>query len=208
MKNNRKTLESSVGTIICGEIDWKRSCFTDLCESPIELELLTALWAVVNYEQRGELSIKKAGTYAETHELDFCADPKVEISPQSNFELKVQVMPQMQIGDYRVDFAITSRASVYVNSAEHGDANGIAHAYVYLPTVIIECDGHDFHERTKEQAARDKKRDRYLQSSGNPVLRFTGSEIYRDAWGCASQVTDFIDQVARRAADSFEESHK
>jgi very-short-patch-repair endonuclease len=43
--------------------------------------------------------------------------------------------------------------------------------------IAIECDGHDFHERTKQQAARDRKRDRTLQALGYVVLRFTGSEI-------------------------------
>jgi very-short-patch-repair endonuclease len=51
--------------------------------------------------------------------------------------------------------------------------------------VIIECDGHDFHERTKEQAARDRSRDRAAQEAGHMMLRYTGSEIYRDPLGCA-----------------------
>jgi very-short-patch-repair endonuclease len=36
--------------------------------------------------------------------------------------------------------------------------------------VIIECDGHDFHERTKEQAARDRGRDRAAQAAGYMML--------------------------------------
>jgi len=51
--------------------------------------------------------------------------------------------------------------------------------------VIIECDGHDFHERTKEQARRDRSRDRAAQEAGYMMLRYTGSEIYRDPLGCA-----------------------
>jgi very-short-patch-repair endonuclease len=51
--------------------------------------------------------------------------------------------------------------------------------------VIIECDGHDFHERTKEQAARDRGRDRAAQAAGYMMLRYTGSEIYRDPLKCA-----------------------
>lgn len=43
--------------------------------------------------------------------------------------------------------------------------------------VAIECDGHDFHEKTKEQAAKDKKRDREFQKLGYVILRYTGSEI-------------------------------
>ena len=43
--------------------------------------------------------------------------------------------------------------------------------------VAIECDGHEFHEKTKEQAAKDKKRDREFQKEGYVILRYTGSEI-------------------------------
>jgi very-short-patch-repair endonuclease len=54
--------------------------------------------------------------------------------------------------------------------------------------LVIECDGHDYHERTKEQAARDRSRDRALQSRGYTMFRFTGSEIFRDPVRCAEQV--------------------
>lgn len=54
-------------------------------------------------------------------------------------------------------------------------------------SIVVECDGHFYHERTKEQAARDRKRDRELQSRGYTVFRFTGSEIHRDAFGCVRE---------------------
>lgn len=53
--------------------------------------------------------------------------------------------------------------------------------------VAIELDGHEFHDRTKEQAARDRSRDRELSALGWTVLRFTGSEIWKDAKTCAMQ---------------------
>jgi very-short-patch-repair endonuclease len=58
--------------------------------------------------------------------------------------------------------------------------------------IIVECDGHAFHEKTKEQAQHDKARDRELQAMGYRVLRFTGSEIYRDAFRCANEVNKLI----------------
>jgi very-short-patch-repair endonuclease len=58
------------------------------------------------------------------------------------------------------------------------------------PYVFIECDGHDFHERTADQAARDRSRDRAIQEADIPVLRFTGREIYRDVQACAGQAMD------------------
>ena len=58
--------------------------------------------------------------------------------------------------------------------------------------VAIECDGHDFHERTKEQARHDRRRDRAFQVAGWSILRFTGSEISADPLDCAYQVASFL----------------
>jgi very-short-patch-repair endonuclease len=59
-------------------------------------------------------------------------------------------------------------------------------------TVAVECDGHDFHEKTKSQAAYDKVRDRDIQSLGYYILRFTGSEIWKDPTKCANEVISMI----------------
>lgn len=75
---------------------------------------------------------------------------------------------QFEVGPYRLDFAFL-----------HHDGRRVA----------VEVDGHDYHERTKEQARNDKKRDRYLTRNGWQVLRFTGQEIHRDADRCASEVS-------------------
>jgi very-short-patch-repair endonuclease len=52
------------------------------------------------------------------------------------------------------------------------------------PVLAIELDGHEFHERTKKQARADKARDRSILATGCPVVRFTGSEVWRDPAGC------------------------
>jgi very-short-patch-repair endonuclease len=49
-------------------------------------------------------------------------------------------------------------------------------------------DGHEFHEKSKEQAARDKRRGREIEIAGWYVLRFTGSEIWQDHRRCAADV--------------------
>lgn len=79
-------------------------------------------------------------------------------------------------GKYRADFLLTAMF-------EHSKKP------LY---IIIECDGHDFHERTKEQAARDRRRDRDMTAAGFKVFRFTGSEIFRDADRCAAEVETFL----------------
>lgn len=83
------------------------------------------------------------------------------------------VMPQYPWKNYRIDFVIR------------------------MPNfgkqfVFIECDGHDFHERTPDQAARDRAKDREIQAEGIPILRFTGREIYRDLGRCVDQVYNFL----------------
>jgi very-short-patch-repair endonuclease len=92
----------------------------------------------------------------------------------------VLIAPQYQIGRHRVDFAIL--------------INGVANEEI---KIVVECDGHDFHEKTKQQAARDKSRDRDLQIDGWKVFRFTGSEIWRDHEKCA-------DHVAKLATNEIE----
>ena len=73
----------------------------------------------------------------------------------------LSIKPQYKVGKYRVDFLVEL-------------FNGKGNEY------IIECDGHEFHEKTKEQAKYDKQRERFLVQNGYKVLRFSGSEIYRD----------------------------
>ena len=71
---------------------------------------------------------------------------------------------------YRVDFAFVPQAGCG------------------CPPFAIELDGHDFHERTKEQAKRDKERDRAFQRAGWTVVSFSGSEVWADPFRCVREV--------------------
>lgn len=68
------------------------------------------------------------------------------------------------------------------------------------PSVIIECDGHDFHERTKAQARRDRKRERRLIAAGYTVVRFTGSEIWAQPFTCALEALEIANRAEARHA--------
>lgn len=57
---------------------------------------------------------------------------------------------------------------------------------------VVECDGHEFHEKTKEQVKKDKKRERDLISEGYTVIRFSGSEIVENPRLCAREVINLI----------------
>ena len=89
------------------------------------------------------------------------------------------IFPQVSIGPYVLDFLIVLKDS---NCAIRG--------------VAIECDGHEFHEKTKRQAAHDKKRDRYLAFHSITVLRFTGAEIWYDAPACAVEVRQTVGSIS------------
>jgi very-short-patch-repair endonuclease len=60
------------------------------------------------------------------------------------------------------------------------------------PLAVVECDGHEFHERTREQASRDRWRDRMIQYQGVPVLRFTGTDVVHGSAEFAQEVVEFI----------------
>jgi hypothetical protein len=58
--------------------------------------------------------------------------------------------------------------------------------------VAVEIDGHDFHDRTKEQASADRRRDRAFLSAGITVIRFTGSDVYRDPAPVLSEIVALV----------------
>ena len=60
--------------------------------------------------------------------------------------------------------------------------------------LAVECDGHTYH-KTKEQAARDRQRDRDLRLEGYDVVRFAATEIMDDPEECALEV--FRQMLAR-----------
>lgn len=68
--------------------------------------------------------------------------------------------------------------------------------------VVIELDGHDFHEKTKSQVPRDKMRERALINSGATVLRFSGSEVFRNPRACVEEVVSFIKEQKKITAIS------
>jgi len=107
-------------------------------------------------------------------------------SIMDTFRLPINITNQAEIetsrGKYRVDFLI----EIWLNPPDEN-------SFKY---IVVECDGHEFHEKTKEQAQRDKARDRDLLANGYAVLRFTGSEIWRNNVNCVFEVERAIKAVA------------
>lgn len=101
----------------------------------------------------------------------------IHVMNGSNFGWGIDL--QKQIGKYRADFLIGVRWR-----------KGLA-------TAVVECDGHEFHEKTKLQVERDKKRDRFMQGQGYHVFRFSGSEIWRDPTSCAQEILDYFKSTTK-----------
>lgn len=58
--------------------------------------------------------------------------------------------------------------------------------------ICIECDGHEYHEKTKEQAKKDKSKDRMLKAKNLDVVHFTGSEITSEPDKCVEEIDKLI----------------
>jgi len=76
-----------------------------------------------------------------------------------------------------------------------------------IVNMAVEIDGHDWHEKTKEQAKSDKERSRFLLRSGYPEIRFTGSEIYSKTSDCAKEMFNTYISVYYTYVMSNPESH-
>jgi len=57
--------------------------------------------------------------------------------------------------------------------------------------MLLECDGKEFHS-SDDQKAHDQKKDAAAHDRGYLTMRFTGSQIHRDADGCAQKVWDAV----------------
>lgn len=92
----------------------------------------------------------------------------------------VLVIPECPVGKYRADFLVR-----------------FAHWKGGFCWAAIECDGHNHHDLTKDQASHDRERDRHFQEVGLLILRYPGSEIWRNPLKCA---TDALSIVEHRAS--------
>ena len=155
------------------------------CGSPIEKMFLSALICACNNNEIG------IALYSEERH------PSFEDLPVHTTSC-LHIYPQEQIGNYRVDFLLTlvlENHLIFFEDESHAEITDKSQ-------LVIECDGHDFHEKTKKQASKDKERDRVLQSCGYTIFRFTGSDIYQDAFKCVMEsIGHLFDKIIKAASD-------
>ncbi|MGB4345806.1 MAG: DUF559 domain-containing protein [Burkholderiaceae bacterium] len=121
-----------------------------------------------------------------------CAADFVETNPEPWFDdtrntwrigFGLHIFPQFTIGKYRVDFLLE-----YTDGPQPNQ-------------VVIELDGHDFHDKDKAQRAYEKGRDRFLVASGYRVLHFTGSEVVSDPYRVAFEALKILGALDREKHD-------
>lgn len=101
-------------------------------------------------------------------EVQFAARLMVDLKPPFRLE------PQYWLGRFRMDFAIIRDG---------------------FPCLFIECDGRAFHS-SEEQIANDLDKDRAAARAGIPLLRFTGSSIFRRPDECAKKIIALLEGAA------------
>lgn len=129
--------------------------------------------------------------FAELSDVVFAENAEIAESRRNDDRRPALVVErQVTIGKYRVDFLLSAwcYGRIWTGRGRFVDVSP------RWRQLVVECDGHDFHEKTREQVARDKARDRFIVSSGYDVFRFSGSEIWRDPLSCIDQVVDWCGQ--------------
>lgn len=139
--------------------------------------------------------------------IDYCESPIEELFYiaftiySSNQTIFCNIDPQHEVEcgdkDYRSDFCLYF--------SEHWDSQRFKPINDII--LLIECDGHEFHEKTKEQVAHDNERDLALKTAGYDVLHFSGSQIYKDPMGCVEKAVNYYKKITIGVEKKYEISN-
>lgn len=140
----------------------------------VEAEALARCLEIAELEYETMMAVKSQDCESPIEAMFLAAFLRFQFEHLLSTDHGLIIWPQVKVLDYRADFVV----GMWCHNHKPG----------HVQRIVVECDGHDYHERTKEQAARDKKRDREMQAAGYDVWRFTGSELHNDAMHCAEDV--------------------
>lgn len=179
------------------------------CKSPIECRLgLSLIFAMKLNGSRFDWKGDRIVRVYDEGDIAQCEMRGAFVDGNSERMAQLHIIPQAIIGKFKADFLLDVTA-VFLN--DHIIVNGKRKIVPFiegkqirtirLPFVVIECDGHDFHERTADQAMHDRSRDRAMLEAGLHVMRFTGREIHRDPDECANQVVRVLEKLRDKSHD-------
>lgn len=131
----------------------------------------------LKFASLGEPARKAADLMFEAALIAPSCDSPIEVQLGARLKLAlpptVTLKTQHWFGRYRMDFAILHGSSV---------------------CLFIECDGKKFHS-TPEQRRNDVAKDAAAALAGIPLLRFTGSAIFRHPIECCDQIIKILGRV-------------
>lgn len=113
--------------------------------------------------------------------LDINPEPIFTKNCEPELVSGIYIKPQAKIGTYKVDFLISQ--------------HGIGPDDVLKP-IVVELDGHDFHDKDKRQRSYEKARDRYLIKQGYKVFHYTGSDVVADPFKVAFECLSMLGMTA------------
>jgi hypothetical protein len=130
---------------------------------------------------------------------DICLDPTITQSPLERMlfvELsKAKIKFQQQYGLNRDGEYILTEGREYDNpDYNFTDVLTILDFYIEKgdKKLCVYTDGHIYHERTEEQATRDREIDRQLQVLGYTVLRYTGKEVREEIGKIIEEINNLL----------------
>lgn len=149
-------------TFRCGAIRLLSELVERHCESPLEAPMLLALVGVAGFHEACRQRDCDRADEIISQAMSSGAGQIDHANAIGLINGAVICVPQLSVRladrEYRLDYAFLSSGG----------------------RLCIEFDGHSFHERTPEQASRDRARDRQLQIAGWTVLRYTYSEVVKN----------------------------
>lgn len=112
-----------------------------------------------------------------------------EIYCKYNNKESIYLFPQREViyneKKYYIDFEFKS--DYYLSCLVLGDK-----IKNHKLKLAIECDGYEFHQKTKEQVQKDNEREYDLKMAGYEILRFSGTQIYNNPLKCAEDTYNYI----------------
>lgn len=170
------------------------------CESPVEQILLAALYDCWGTGVYVDLKSKKISFQLSADFPAFDGIFRVCCELQKTivtWDVNIQ-------NNYRVDFYIY--ITRFRLDPEHRGYK--SESWPEMARLVVEVDGHEFHDRTKQQASYDRKRDRELTREGYRIVRFTGSDVYNEPGLCAEDIDYHINDLAAMVLNDYIERGK
>ena len=112
----------------------------------------------------------------------------------------IDISAQVKIGKYIVDFVIKYAGTQLIDAK-----NFKTHNEKKMKSIVVELDGHEFHDKNEKQRRYEKKRDRFLQKQGYKVFHYTGTEIFLDPFAAAQECLAYLTEEEN---DTQEDQYK